>query len=366
MNWDRWSSWLKELPAPEEKADMTLEIRKHTLQFHRPATTSRDTLLQRDAWFFILRGDRPDVIGIGECSPIFGLSLETPECLENAIAQVLEIQDIQAIPDSLLKQFPSIRFALEVAQRDLENGGTRVIFPNHTNERIPINGLVWMNDKETMMREAVEKIQAGFTCLKLKIGGIDFDQEVDILSGIRSRYNSGQLEIRLDANGSFSPENAMERLQRLSQFEIHSIEQPVRAGQWDKLAEIVAKSPIPIALDEELIPIIQQEQKNEMLDKVKPHYIILKPTLHGGIAGCDEWISLAESRGIRWWATSALESNIGLNAIAQWVSTYQNPLPQGLGTGQLYVNNIPSPLSSGSGYFWWDQTLNWHLETIVR
>jgi O-succinylbenzoate synthase len=355
----------KELLAPEVKADMTIEVRKHTLQFYRPATTSRDTLLQRDAWYFILRGDRPDVVGIGECSPIFGLSLETPESLERAIAQVVEIQDIEAIPQSLLQQFPSIRFALEVAQLDLKNGGRRVIFSNHSKERIPINGLVWMNDKETMMSEAAEKIQSGFKCVKLKIGGINFEQEVDILSGIRSRYNADQLEIRLDANGSFSPENAMERLERLAQLDIHSIEQPIGAGHWDILSDIVAKSPIPIALDEELIPIIQREQKIEMLDKVKPHYIILKPTLHGGIAGCDEWISLAEARGIRWWATSALESNIGLNAIAQWVSTYQNPLPQGLGTGQLYVNNIPSPLRSGSGYFWWDQTLNWHLETIV-
>lgn len=345
---------------------MTIEVRKHTLKFHRPATTSRDTLLQRDAWYFILCGEDPRIFGIGECAPIFGLSIETPDSLEKAIAQVVGYKNLNDIPQDLLRQFPSIRFALEVAQRDLENGGTRTIFPHHSSKPIPINGLIWMNDKATMMREAAEKIKAGFKCIKLKIGGIDFDQEVDILKGIREQFGAEELEIRLDANGSFSPDNALERLENLSAFQIHSIEQPIKAGQWAALADIVAESPIPIALDEELIPITDTKVKMELLDQVRPHYIILKPTLHGGIAGCDEWIALAEARQIHWWATSALESNIGLNAIAQWVSTYQITLPQGLGTGQLYVNNIPSPLKSGSGYFWWDQTLDWDLNIVVR
>jgi len=265
---------------------------------------------------------------------------------------------------------PSVRFALETALLDLNNGGDRQIFPSTQIKKIPINGLVWMNDMDAMLREAMEKIQAGYRCIKIKIGGIHFQDELDILRELRNSYSPSEVEIRLDANGAFRFEDgafrfeeALYKLEKLSEYTIHSIEQPIKAGQWKEMAELVIKSPIPIALDEELIPI--DIDKEKLLDTVAPKFIVLKPTLHGGFAGCDEWIKLAEQRHIGWWATSALESNIGLNAIAQWVNTYKNPLPQGLGTGKLYVNNIPSPIQVGSGYFWWDKTTDWQLETIL-
>lgn len=344
---------------------MQVKILKRVLNFARPAKTSRDSLNEREVYYFILREEAHGSIGIGECAPIFGLSRENRLSFGKALDKVQSASSLDDIPEDLLVQNPSIRFALETAVKDMLSGGKREIFPLSKKPRIPINGLVWMNEKDAMRQEAFEKVEAGYSCIKLKIGGINFSDELEILSQLRNTYDAKHLEIRLDANGAFSPENVMYKLEALSRFTIHSIEQPIKAGQWNAMRELCNNSPIPIALDEELIGI-DGERKKEVLDTVQPHYIILKPTLHGGFSGSDDWINLARERKIDWWATSALESNIGLNAIAQWVSTYQNPLHQGLGTGKLFVNNIPSPLQSGDGYFWWNEKLKWQIDFIMN
>lgn len=343
---------------------MRLNINRRILNFAKPAKTSRDTLKQREVYYFILSESDREGFGIGECAPIFGLSREEQSTFQKALNVVSNSVNINKIPEELLVQNPSIRFALETARHDLMNGGKREVFPLLSNSRIPINGLVWMNEKEAMLAEALDKIESGYNCIKLKIGGINFEDELDILSEIRNRYSPSKLEIRLDANGAFTPEDALNKLERLSQYNIHSIEQPIEAGRWKQMRELCKRSSIPIALDEELIAV--DERKEALLESIQPHFIILKPTLHGGLTGCDQWIKSAEERDIKWWATSALESNIGLNAIAQWLTTYNNPLPQGIGTGKLFVDNIPSPLKSGSGYFWWDEHLTWQVDSILQ
>ncbi len=334
-----------------------LKIVQRRVNFARPARTSRDTLHAREIVYLLIRNAETQVIGMGECAPLWGLSVETPQSLHESLQAISGIQSLEEIPEDLLHRNPSIRFAVETAMLDLQNGGSFELFPQLIRKPIPINGLVWMADKETMLAEAQNKIEQGFRCIKLKIGGIDFEDEKKILTRLRQDYPADQLEIRLDANGAFKPDNALNQLEILSQWDIHSIEQPIRQGQWTEMANLCRHSPIPIALDEELIDVNQN--KEAMLDTIRPAYIILKPTLHGGMKGCDEWIRYAQERNIDWWATSALETNVGLNAIAQWVSTYPIHLPQGLGTGKLYVDNIHSPLMSGNGYFWWDKTISW-------
>jgi len=340
---------------------MRLTIRKALLHFARPAKTSRDTLNTREVYYFLLEEDGR--VGIGECAPIFGLSREEPMIFRQSLDIVSTLLDINDIQEELLLQNPSIRFAIETAKLDLMNGGKREVFPLSLKSRIPINGLVWMNEKEAMLSEALAKMEEGYSCIKLKIGGINFEDELDILKEIRNQYSSSKVEIRLDANGAFSIDDALNKLERLSKCDIHSIEQPIKAGQWKEMRELCKHSPIPIALDEELIAM--DDKKDALLESIQPQFIILKPTLHGGLVGCDQWIKDAEKRSIKWWATSALESNIGLNAIAQWLTTYKNPLSQGLGTGKLFVDNIPSPLQSGSGYFWWDEHLTWQVDSIL-
>lgn len=219
---------------------------------------------------------------------------------------------------------------------------------------IPINGLIWMNDAENMLRQIKEKLDGGSRCLKLKIGAVDFDDELRLLRFVRQQFSEGELTIRLDANGAFSPEEALQKLHRLAAFGIHSIEQPIAPGQWEEMARLTSESPIDIALDEELIAPGCSLHYEELLDAVRPHYLVLKPSLHGGISGCTRWIEEAEKRGIGWWITSMLESNIGLNAIAQWCATLQNTLPQGLGTGMLYTNNLPMPLTIRGNSLWFD------------
>lgn len=343
---------------------MRLKIVKHILNFARPAKTSRDVLHQREIYYFILSEPDGNKVGIGECAPIFGLSREQPSAFQKTLAIISNARSIEEIPADILIQNPSIVFALETAKHDLANGGKREVFPLLSKSRIPINGLVWMNEKEAMLSEALAKIDAGFNCIKLKIGGINFEDELEILNEIRNRYSPSMVEIRLDANGAFGIEDAFNKLERISKYDIHSIEQPIRKGQWKEMNELCKHSPIPIALDEELIAM--DVKKEALLEAIQPHFIILKPTLHGGLEGCDQWIKAARERNIQWWATSALESNIGLNAIAQWLTTYDNPMPQGLGTGKLFVDNIPSPLQSGSGYFWWDEHLTWQVDSILN
>ena len=235
---------------------------------------------------------------------------------------------------------------------DLQQGGKRVVFDNafaHGKLQIPINGLIWMGS-EVFMREQIEsKIEAGFSTIKLKIGAIDFDSEIKLLSSIRDQFDSSQITLRVDANGAFSPNEALQKLERLSNLGIHSIEQPIKAGQWQEMEKLCASTPLPIALDEELIGINRLEEKMKLMDAIRPQYIILKPSLHGGIKGCREWIALSEERNIPWWFTSALESNVGLDAICQFTAEYKNDLPQGLGTGSLYVENTPTTLKVENG-----------------
>ncbi|MEQ8361646.1 MAG: o-succinylbenzoate synthase [Cyclobacteriaceae bacterium] len=318
---------------------------------------------ERDCWLIrIQEGGNGDVYGLGEAAPLPGLSLELDEEFEQNLERLVDQFNalkldfrgegnlvlvsktlIESIPE--LPRFPSILFAFEMALLDLGNGGKRIIFKNSffEGQPIPINGLIWMSGMDMMLQQIEIKIQEGFDCLKLKVGGLDFEKECDILQYVRRKYFKLNISLRLDANGAFKEEEVMYKLHELAKFDIHSIEQPIKPGS-ELMFEICKNSPIPIALDEELIGIADGGKKRALLDKVKPQYIILKPSLHGGLSGCKEWIEIAEKMNVGWWMTSALESNIGLNAIAQFTAEYKNALPQGLGTGKIYDDNIDSPL----------------------
>ncbi len=322
---------------------------KKTFHFKRPSGTSRGVLSEKHAWFIEVwnEGDS-SIIGLGECSIIPGLSPDFVD-FESYEAQVKRTCEDLTLD---LEAWPSIKFGLETALLDLKNGGKGIIFDNefaHGKKTIPINGLIWMGEPTFMQEQIEEKLAEGFKTIKLKIGAIDFEAEIELLKSIRKRYSKDEITLRVDANGAFSPNEAIEKLTRLAELDIHSIEQPIRQGQFSEMKELCRVTPIPIALDEELIGINRTEEKIEILDIIQPQYIILKPSLHGGIEGTKEWILLAEERGIPWWITSALESNIGLNAICQLTAEYQNDLPQGLGTGSLYVDNIPSNLRVRKG-----------------
>jgi o-succinylbenzoate synthase len=329
-------------------------VEKYVLDFKRPSGTSRGVLTKKDSWFIrIWETNNPIIVGIGEASIIQNLSPEWDDKYEFFIQEVAENINYYAGEGSHeLLAYPSIYFAIETALLDLKNGGEGVVFPSDfvTNQApIAINGLIWMGSKEYMFEQINEKIEEGYSCLKLKIGAIDFSSELDLLAFIRSKFSKDQLELRVDANGAFLPKDALHQLNELAQFDLHSIEQPIKQGQLTEMSELCAKTPVPIALDEELIGVHSKNEKQALLRKINPHYIILKPSLIGGFRGSDEWIELAESLNIDWWITSALESNIGLNAIAQYTFIKNNPLPQGLGTGQLYTNNIPSGLTISEG-----------------
>ncbi len=324
-----------------------VETSEYTLQFIEAGGTSRGVMLERTVWYVKLYREGDEHSGLGECAPLFGLSAETQEQVEDAIEQ-LKLRPEVFIEDlSLLKHTPSLRFALEMALLDYKNGGKQKWFDTafyRGKESIQINGLIWMGTEKEMLRRIENKLEQGFSCLKLKIGAIDFNKEVALLEKLREEFPASKLEIRLDANGAFSPEVALEKLTVLSKFGIHSIEQPIRPEQTASMRELCLLSPIDIALDEELIGITEYQDKVELLKEIKPKYIILKPTLLGGFEASKEWIDIAESLEIDWWITSALESNIGLDAIAQWASTFDLKMPQGLGTGQVFSNNKPSNL----------------------
>lgn len=315
--------------------DMELSWAHHQLDFKFEAKTSRRTMRTKDTWFIRLYDDLTHNESIGEAAHFDGLS---PESCDEFLA---ELQRVCRESD-LGSYLSSVRFGIETAMRNLmplvDNEFTR------GEKGIPINGLIWMGDRRTMLGRIDRKIADGFKVLKLKIGGIDFEDELDLLRYIRQRYSDRDLELRLDANGAFAPDEALEKLNRLSEFGIHSLEQPIHAGRWDEMAEICRKSPIPIALDEELIGFRPYSEKAYLLETIRPRYIILKPSLCGGLSGANEWVDLAEEKGIGWWATSALESNVGLQGLAIWLFSRKATVPQGLGTGQLYHNNIPSPL----------------------
>ncbi|WP_372641472.1 o-succinylbenzoate synthase, partial [Ancylomarina sp.] len=331
------------------------------LDFKRPSGTSRGILTKKEAWFVHIWNDKnPEVKGIGECSIIRGLSPDDRDNYEEKIQEVCDhINQIEDYLADELIEWPSIYFGFEMALKDLANGGKRLLFNSDFTEseaKIPINGLVWMGDRAYMQEQVQEKIDTGYNCIKLKIGAINFQEELEILKSIREKFNSEQIEIRVDANGAFHPDEAMEKLKALSKFDLHSIEQPIKAGNWEAMANLCKETPLPIALDEELIGIYKLEDKIKLIKQIQPQYIILKPSLLGGFKGSQEWIDIAKAECILWWMTSALESNIGLNAIAQWAYTLNNPMPQGLGTGQLFTNNIESPLEVSKGYLIYNQS----------
>jgi o-succinylbenzoate synthase len=339
---------------------------KHVLQFRQEAGTSRGVMHEKDTWFLHIWNEKhPEIVGIGECSLLKGLSVDDLPGYENQLEWLCKhINGDSKYIDKILKDWPSIRFGFEMALADLRIGGTRILFPSaftRGETPIPINGLVWMGDKDFMLRQIEEKLDQGFTVIKLKVGAIDFDSECALLAHIRKSFAQATITIRLDANGAFSAEDVFQKLKTLSQYQIHSIEQPIAASQTKLMAEVCRKSPIQVALDEELIGVHSRESKRQLLEIISPQYIILKPSLLGGFAACHEWISLAAEMNIGWWVTSALESNIGLNAIAQWTATLGNNLPQGLGTGSLYTNNIPSPLIVENGLLHYRPEQNWDL-----
>lgn len=333
---------------------MKIDIEERVLHFKQPAGTSRGVYTERRSWFVtITDGERK---GVGECAPLPDLSCDAMEpTIYNKVLRHFcdQMEQTGEIPYEALRDYPSMLFGLETAMLDVnskESGGRHLLFDTAFTRGevgIPINGLVWMGNYEEMLQRMEQKLEQGFHCIKLKIGAIDFDQEMELLKRIRQRFSHREVELRLDANGAFPYEEALYKLELLSQYAVHSIEQPIKASQWANMAELCRDAPLPIALDEELIGVNDPDQKRQMLRIIKPAYIILKPSLHGGMMGCREWIRIAKDEGIGSWITSALESNVGLNAIAQFCSEVYGDnisMPQGLGTGLLFTDNIPMPL----------------------
>lgn len=345
---------------------MRASYKKYVLNFKRPSGTSRGILHQKETWFLIL--EDKEKMGIGECGLFRGLSSDDVDDYEAKLKWVCQrINTLENLPWSELKPYPSIQFGLEQALLSFKSKTPFSLFPSEFlegKESISINGLVWMGDEGFMKEQIEQRLSEGFICLKLKIGAIDFKKEIELLSAIRKQYGTYQVELRLDANGAFQSNDALEKLTILSEFNIHSIEQPIKQGQWQDMADLCQKTPIPVALDEELIGIYDVTEKKKLLQIIKPQYIILKPSLLGGFKGCEEWITLAKEMEISWWITSALESNIGLNAIAQWTYTLNNVLPQGLGTGGLYTNNFDSPLKVENGKLFYKRNKNWKKNLI--
>lgn len=341
---------------------MKAHFKKYVLDFKTPSGTSRGILKTKESWFLILTEN--EQFGIGECSLLSGLSYDDrPEYEDQLERLCTAINTQKQLPN--LVEWPSIRFGYEMALLSLQSTTSFDLFPSkftRGENAIAINGLVWMGESEFMQQQIETLLNKGFNCIKLKIGAIDFEEELRLIASIRNRFDSARISIRVDANGAFSPEEALHKLDQLSQYELHSIEQPIAAGQWEKMKKLCAETPIPIALDEELIGVHNEEDQKQMLSQIAPQYIILKPSLVGGFAASDRWIRLAEERNIEWWATSALESNIGLNAIAQWTFNKKVSLPQGLGTGSLFTNNIESPLEIKNGYLTCETSKNWNFK----
>lgn len=330
---------------------LKLNVSERTFHFRQPAGTSRGVYTTRHSWMVTATDDdNPEVVGVGECAPLPQLSCDDLSDYGEVLREMCKMVERKGeIDHGMLLPYPSMRFGLETALLRLQ-AASDIIFdtPFTRGEAgIPINGLVWMGDYDEMLERMEEKLEQGFRCVKLKIGAIDFESELDLMKRIRERFSSEYIQLRLDANGAFSPEEALEKLQQLARFDIHSIEQPIRQRQWKEMADVCDRSPIPIALDEELIGVNIPQMKEELLDMIKPAYIILKPSLHGGMTGTSEWIVMARKRGIGSWMTSALESNVGFSAIAQFAALVYGcpiPMPQGLGTGQLFTDNIDAPL----------------------
>ncbi|MBQ9533862.1 MAG: o-succinylbenzoate synthase [Prevotella sp.] len=333
---------------------MKIDIEERMLHFKQPAGTSRGVYTERRLWLVTMTdGDRR---GVGECAPLPKLSCDDLPDYGRLLRKVCrQVEESGRIDTEALRPYPSMLFGLETAWRHLHRGDRLFDTPFARGEAgIRINGLVWMGTYKEMYARIRAKLEAGFHCIKLKIGAIDFDEELSLIRFIRGEFPKEQVELRVDANGAFRPEEAPERLRLLARYGLHSIEQPIRAGQWEAMAALCRQTPLPIALDEELIGVNAPQEKARLLDAIQPQYIILKPSLHGGMAGCREWIAMAAERGIGSWLTSALESNIGLNAIAQFCSDVygSTEMPQGLGTGQLFTDNIPMPLEIRGERLW--------------
>jgi o-succinylbenzoate synthase len=340
---------------------MTATYQQYILQFKKPSGTSRGVLTTKKTWFIMICEGANQ--GVGECGVFRGLSIDDRPDFECKLKWVCE--NISNGLDSLLNalvEFPAIQFGLEIAFLSLKSQDKFILFPSkftQSKDAISINGLVWMGDKQFMSQQIKAKIESGFTCIKMKIGAIDFKVEIELLQSIRQEFSVTDIELRVDANGAFSPNEALEKLKILSEFDLHSIEQPIKQGQFEAMARLCEQTPLPIALDEELIGVFSVTKKEELLQIINPQYIILKPSLIGGFKGSNEWIKSAEKLNIKWWITSALESNVGLNAIAQWTYTLGNKMPQGLGTGSLFTNNFLSPLRVENGTLRHEQNQQW-------
>lgn len=337
--------------------------KKYILNFKNPSGTSRGILRTKETWFIIL--EENSTTGIGETGLFRGLSTDDIPNYEEKLRWVCKNVNLGLV--FLLKElceFPSIQFGLEQAFLSLKSKDKFELFPSaftKGKEAIAINGLVWMGDQEFMKTQIEEKLKSGFSCIKMKIGAIDFESEVTLLKSIRKEFSSKEIELRVDANGAFKPDNALEKLKILSELELHSIEQPIKQGQLQEMAFLCESTPLPIALDEELIGIFSSEEKKKVMEMVHPQFIILKPSLVGGFSGSKAWIDVAENNNIKWWITSALESNIGLNAIAQFTHSLKNELPQGLGTGGLFTNNFTSPLEVKNGTLHYNNSKVWNF-----
>ena len=345
---------------------MKASYQKYILQFKQASGTSRGIMTEKETWFIILEANGKK--GIGECGILRALSIDDRPDYEQKLQWTCDNIDLGK--DELWEQlieFPSIQFGLEMAFLSLESENPYVLFPsNFTNgtQSILINGLVWMGEEEFMKRQITEKLAQGFSCIKLKIGAIDFQKELGLLTFIRRNFDEKTIEIRVDANGGFTANEALVKLNQLAGFKLHSIEQPIKTKQHDSMSELCKTTPIPIALDEELIGVFSLEEKEQLLLTIRPQYIILKPSLVGGFRGTAEWIELANRLSIGWWITSALESNIGLNAIAQFTFMQNNPMPQGLGTGGLYTNNFDCPLEVSEGQLWYRKESEWNSNLL--
>lgn len=342
---------------------------ERTLQPHFELGTSKGPINARTVWYLMAwHTERPEIIGICEAALFPGHSKEFPADVRTKLIELCaDTTDWQRRLTTDLVDVPSVRFAMEQCLRDLDVSGTKQLFPSAFTlgqRSIPINGLVWMGDKATMKQRIREQIEKGFTTVKMKIGAIGIDDELELLRSVRAEFDANTITLRVDANGAFNARQAPDILKRLADLEVHSIEQPIAPGLYEIMAELCERSPVPIALDEDLIGLNTRDAKVDLLDNVKPPYIVIKPSLVGGWAATQEWIDLAKARNINWWITSALESSIGLNAIAQYTATLNVQLPQGLGTGGVYTNNIPSPLLAERGALHFRPEVGWDLSSL--
>jgi len=341
---------------------MKATYQKYNLNFKQPSGTSRGILKTKETWFISIESNKKS--GVGECGVFRGLSIDDRPDYENQLQWTcanihLGLEVLYANN----MEFPSIQFGLEMAFKSFESDNVFELFPSEFTlgkASIPINGLIWMGTEAFMKQQIHDKIEAGFSCIKMKIGAIDFQTEINLLKSIRNEFSSDDIELRVDANGAFKPEEALEKLKVLSDFDLHSIEQPIQQGQFEKMASLCEQTPLPIALDEELIGVFASKKRYDLLQIIQPQFIILKPSFIGGFKGSNEWITIAKKQNIAWWITSALESNVGLNAIAQWTYTLQEKMPQGLGTGSLFTNNFESPLKVKNGTLRYNNNIEWN------